>query len=65
MKVVKLKIYLKDSGREKIEMEIERGKKKKEKREKEKKREWKREKESMLRERGWIEKRIKKSEKRF
>jgi len=52
MTVVPLKIYFNDRGRAKVELAVARGKKLHDKRETEKKRDWGREKQRLLRDRG-------------
>ena len=52
MTVVPLKIYFNDRGRAKVELALARGKKLHDKRETEKKRDWNREKQRLLRDRG-------------
>lgn len=52
MTVVPLKIYFNDRGRAKVELALARGKKLHDKRETEKKRDWAREKQRLLRDRG-------------
>jgi SsrA-binding protein len=52
MTIVPLKLYFNERGRAKVEIALARGKKQHDKRETEKKRDWQREKERLLREKG-------------